>query len=105
MTAHPDLSALHAYFSGLQGRLGRTRDLRAHDLGQKLQSVIERQPFYFGILIKKTAGGLGNNAEAKSQSLSMDEQIETLKKLKELLDAGILTQEEFDKKKSEVMGI
>nr|WP_242049958.1 SHOCT domain-containing protein [Weissella confusa] len=35
----------------------------------------------------------------------MDEQIETLKKLKELLDAGILTQEEFDKKKSEVMGI
>lgn len=51
------------------------------------------------------AGGLGNNAEAKSQSLSMDEQIETLKKLKELLDAGILTQEEFDKKKSEVMGI
>lgn len=36
---------------------------------------------------------------------SIDDDIETLKKLKELLDAGILTQEEFDAKKQQVMGL
>ena len=33
------------------------------------------------------------------------EQIEALKKLKELVDAEILTQEEFDIKKKEIMGL
>ena len=37
--------------------------------------------------------------------MSLDEQIEAVKKLKELLDAGILTQEEFEAKKKQVMGI
>lgn len=36
---------------------------------------------------------------------SFDEQIEALKKLKELLDAGILSQAEFDAKKREVLGL
>ena len=36
---------------------------------------------------------------------SLDDQIETLKKLKDLLDAGILSQEEFDAKKREVLGL
>lgn len=35
---------------------------------------------------------------------SLDEQIEAVKKLKELLDAGILSQDEFDAKKKQVMG-
>ncbi len=35
--------------------------------------------------------------------LSIDEQIETIKKLKELMDAGLLTQDEFELKKKEVM--
>jgi membrane protease subunit (stomatin/prohibitin family) len=38
-------------------------------------------------------------------AMSFDEQIETLKKLKELLDAGILTEEEFNAKKKEIMGV
>ncbi len=37
--------------------------------------------------------------------MDLDKQIENVKKLKELLDAGILTQEEFDKKKKELMGL
>lgn len=47
------------------------------------------------------------NASTKEQGskMSFDEQIETLKKLKDLLDAGILTQEEFDTKKKEIMGL
>jgi membrane protease subunit (stomatin/prohibitin family) len=36
---------------------------------------------------------------------SLDEQIEAVKKLKELADAGILTQEEFEAKKRQVMGL
>ncbi len=36
---------------------------------------------------------------------SLDAQIETVKKLKELMDAGILTPDEFEAKKKEVMGL
>lgn len=41
----------------------------------------------------------------KNPSMSFDEQIETVKKLKNLLDAGILTLEEFNTKKKEVMNL
>jgi TM2 domain-containing membrane protein YozV len=33
-----------------------------------------------------------------------DQKVETLKKYKDLLDQGIITQEEYDKKKSEILG-
>lgn len=36
--------------------------------------------------------------------MTFDEQIEALKKLKNLQNAGILTQEEFDIKKKELIG-
>lgn len=51
------------------------------------------------------AQGLNSSNAQQSQSMSLDQQIESLKKLKELLDAGILTQEEFDQKKKEIMGL
>lgn len=38
-------------------------------------------------------------------ALPLDEQIDVVKKLKELLDAGILTQSEFEQKKKDVMGL
>ena len=38
-------------------------------------------------------------------SPSLDEQVEAVKKLKELVDAGILTPEEFEAKKKQVMGL
>ncbi len=41
----------------------------------------------------------------QGKKMSFNEQIETLTKLKGLLDAGILTQEEFDTKKKEIMGL
>lgn len=40
-----------------------------------------------------------------TQEPSLDEQIEAVKKLKDLVDSGILTQEEFDLKKKQVMGL
>lgn len=48
-------------------------------------------------------GILLEGKDSDKKSLSQDEQIETLKKLKELLDAGIITQEEFEKKKKEIL--
>lgn len=52
----------------------------------------------------------GMNPQTAAQTepqtaLSLDQQIETLKKLKDLLDTGILSQEEFDVKKKEIMGL
>lgn len=45
-------------------------------------------------------------AEPKqSQAMPLDQQIEMINKLKELVDAGILTKEEFEKKKKEIMGL
>lgn len=40
---------------------------------------------------------------AFDEPLSFDDQIETLKKLKDLLDTGVLTQEEFEAKKQQVL--
>lgn len=46
-----------------------------------------------------------NAAPTESKlAMSMDQQIETLKKLKELLDAGILSGDEFNTKKKEILG-
>ena len=44
-------------------------------------------------------------AQAPVAKPSFDEQVETLKKLKDLLDMGVLTQEEFDAKKREVLAL
>lgn len=51
------------------------------------------------------AQDLGMAAEQKPSVMSFEDQIEQLKKLKELVDAGILTQEEFNAKKKEIMGL
>jgi len=51
---------------------------------------------------------LAKNLEDKTESqtnLSLDEQIETLTKLKKLVDSGILSEDEFIQKKKEVMGL
>ena len=50
------------------------------------------------------AGGTASGA-TKGQTLSIEEQVAAIKSLKELLDAGILTQEEFDAKKKEILGL
>lgn len=59
----------------------------------------------FGINMSQNIGPQGQPASTPSSSMSFDEQIETLKKLKELVDMGVLTQEEFDAKKKEIMGL
>ena len=56
------------------------------------------------VLDSKHTGDSQHTAETGTQT-DYNEQIETLKKLKDLLDAGVLTQEEFDAKKKEVLGL
>lgn len=59
----------------------------------------------------KEPGLLTNTAEeapcptAETPEYSLDAKIEQIKKLKELLDCGVLTQEEFDAKKRELLGL
>ncbi|MCT8393607.1 SPFH domain-containing protein [Weissella confusa] len=51
------------------------------------------------------AQGLGSNANQQMNQMSFEEQISAVKQLKDLLDAGILTQDEFDRKKTQIMGL
>ncbi|KFI64254.1 SPFH domain-containing protein [Bifidobacterium cuniculi] len=51
------------------------------------------------------AGATGGTDNATAAAPSMGEQVEMLKSLKELLDAGILTQDEFDAKKQQILGL
>lgn len=59
------------------------------------------------ILGMNIAQGMVNSPMNASQgnSKSIEEQIELVKKLKELMDAGILTEDEFNAKKKEIMGL
>lgn len=45
------------------------------------------------------------SSQGSLSTTSLDDQIETLKKLKDLLDLGILSQQEFDAKKREILGL
>ena len=92
-------------------------DMKAYDdVSQRTSNIAAQQKIAEGIRDNglgnsggmvygmNIAQNLGPTAETKSK-MSLDEQIETLKKLKELVDIGILTQEEFDAKKKEIMGL
>lgn len=53
----------------------------------------------------ETGAGAAHPTGAAGASTSLDDQIEALQKLKGLLDAGILSQDEFDAKKREILGL
>lgn len=90
------------------------------DVSQKASNIAAQQKIAEGVkdngfgniggMMFATGMVQGLNPQNASQidqgkKMSFDEQIETLKKLKDILDAGILTQEEFDAKKKEIMGL
>ena len=92
-------------------------DMKAYDdVSQRTSNIAAQQKIAEGIRDNglgnsggmvygmNIAQNLGPTAETKSK-MSLDEQIETLKKLKELVDIGILTQEEFDAKKKQLLGL
>lgn len=60
------------------------------------------------LLNKSSDEKLEEQAEVKIQNneeVSYDKQIESVKKLKDLLDAGVLSQEEFEIKKKQILGL
>jgi membrane protease subunit (stomatin/prohibitin family) len=90
-------------------------NIKAYDnVSQKASNISAQQKIAQGVQDHGLGDGAGMlfgmnmtqnlspQAEDKS-AMSLNEQIETVKKLKELLDAGILSQEEFDLKKKEIM--
>ncbi len=92
-------------------------NIKAYDnISQKTSNIAAQQKIAQGVLENglgnvggmifgaNTAQGLGPNAET-SKTMSFDDQIEMLKKLKDLVDAGILTDEEFNSKKKEIMNL
>lgn len=92
-------------------------DLKAYeDVSQKASNIAAQQKIAEGIQNNGfgDAGGMfvgmnmaqsvATNA-APQQTMTFDEQIEAVKKMKDLLDAGVLTQEEFDAKKKEIMNL
>lgn len=56
-------------------------------------------------LAPSNAGVVEEMVPAPAPAPSLDEQMESLKKLKELVDMGILSEEEFNTKKKEIMGL
>ncbi|MFC5930348.1 SPFH domain-containing protein [Cryobacterium melibiosiphilum] len=59
----------------------------------------------FGMNLAQSLNPQNAAPASQTPALTLDEQIDLVKKLKELVDSGILSQEEFEIKKKEVMGL
>lgn len=59
----------------------------------------------FGINLAQGVNTQTGAQASRTTTLSFDEQIETVKKMKELMDEGLLSEEEFTAKKREIMGL
>ena len=55
--------------------------------------------------IKNVGAGISNLFSKQESRKDKDDNLEQIKKLKELLDLGAITQEEFDAKKKELLGL
>lgn len=96
-------------------------NLKAYeDISQKSSNIAAQQKIAQGIQDNGLGDGAGlilgmNLAQTmnpqtaattkQSNNMTFDEQIEMVKKFKELMDVGILSKEEFDAKKKEIMGL
>lgn len=58
-----------------------------------------------GIVLESMARGVPEKTECNTKITAIDDKIERLKKLKELMDAKAITQEEFDTKKKQLLDI
>ncbi len=93
LSAYEDVSQRASNISAQQKIAEGVRDHGFGDMGGMV----------FGMNMAQSVGAHGEVKNTPARS--MDEQIELLKKMKELVDLGILTQEEFEAKKKEIMGL
>ena len=68
-------------------------------------SLIENYREIGNVLAKKINEKQGNTVTNNKPSAQQPSYIEEIKKLKDLLDAGIITQEEFDAKKKQLLSL
>lgn len=80
---------------GLQAVMTNSEKRELQELEDQRQRQTAQQ--YRGCQSQAAIGG-------NSGAMSMNDQIAALKQLKELLDAGILTQDEFNQKKRQILG-
>jgi len=107
------MAAKLAMVPGRLGKVGMFAGMAAEALGMMNdtpQQQAQAQPGAAAGNPANPAASGASHAQPAQQprgaaAASLDEQIEAVKKLKELLDAGILTQEEFDAKKRQIMGL
>lgn len=93
LKAYEDISQKASNISAQQNISQGVRDNGLGDGGGML----------FGMNLAQSMNPQAAESAKDSTEMSLDEQIEAVKKLKDLLDAGILSQEEFDIKKKEIM--
>ena len=59
---------------------------------------------YKGVQLNRKAAGPGSDTGMKQAAAERPDKFEDLRKLKQLLDEGVLTQEEFNTQKSKLLG-
>lgn len=72
--------------------------------GVKQNGLGESAGMIFGMNMAQTLNPTTANSTTIT-TMSVGEQINTVKQLKDLLDSGVLTQDEFDRKKKEIMNL
>ena len=75
-------------------------------ISEELTLIVNNEQVNISLLNKTTAALLTEAIKKWSQNNdNLDEQVEQIKKLKDLLDQGILTEEEFQAKKKQILKI
>jgi membrane protease subunit (stomatin/prohibitin family) len=73
--------------------------IQEHGLGNGVPGMV------LGMNVAQAMTPQNSMSVSPKAQMSFDEQIEAVKKLKELLDGGVLSQDEFNIKKKEIMGL
>ena len=73
--------------------------------GKKIGNTITQKSISSNKETLKIEGGFFKKKEKQALVLTPDEQMDATRKLKSLLDEGAITQEEYEKKKKEIMSL
>ena len=76
-----------------------------HELIQKIATELQAQLVPFSVPQPENEYTRVEVVKPRTQTAQQIIPIEELKKLKELLDAGVITQEDFDAKKKQLLGL
>lgn len=96
LSAYEDISQRA---SNIAAQQNISQGIKEHGLGDSAGMMV-------GMNVANSLNPINAEKEdSKKSNMSFEEQIAAVKSLKELLDAGILSDDEFNKKKKEIMGL